>query len=90
MFYICHCRCFDPGDWKSIQVNDSAGHVVHSCVVAVQDLVDSLLQGHIQLRHLQMCLKYKEPFKRLYLQCMNPHKLLHHKQPLIVNCGYNI
>ncbi|XP_026171361.1 E3 ubiquitin-protein ligase rnf213-beta isoform X2 [Mastacembelus armatus] len=56
------------GDWKSIQVDDPAGHVVHSCVVAVQSLVDSLLQGHITLGHLQTCLKYEEQFKKLYLQ----------------------
>ncbi|XP_040922673.1 E3 ubiquitin-protein ligase rnf213-beta isoform X2 [Toxotes jaculatrix] len=55
-------------DWKSIRVDDSAGHVVHSCVVAVQSLVESLLQGHVPLGHLQTCLKYKEQFMRLYLQ----------------------
>ncbi|XP_023274609.1 E3 ubiquitin-protein ligase rnf213-beta-like [Seriola lalandi dorsalis] len=56
------------GDWKSIQVDDSAGQVVHSCVVAVQSLVESLLQGHVPLGHLQTCLKHREQFKRLYLQ----------------------
>uniref|UniRef100_A0A3B4YE64 RING-type E3 ubiquitin transferase n=1 Tax=Seriola lalandi dorsalis TaxID=1841481 RepID=A0A3B4YE64_SERLL len=55
-------------DWKSIQVDDSAGQVVHSCVVAVQSLVESLLQGHVPLGHLQTCLKHREQFKRLYLQ----------------------
>ncbi|KAK2820122.1 hypothetical protein Q5P01_023081 [Channa striata] len=59
---LCH------GDWKSIQVDDSAGHVVHSCVVAVKSLVESLVQGHVPLRDLQNCLKYKEQFKKLYLQ----------------------
>lgn len=54
------------GDWKSIQVDDSAAQIVHSCVVAVQSLVESLLQGHIALGHLQTCLIYKEQFKRLY------------------------
>ncbi|XP_076616648.1 E3 ubiquitin-protein ligase rnf213-beta isoform X2 [Chaetodon auriga] len=56
------------GDWKSIQVDDTAGQVVHSCVVALQLLVESLLQGHVSLGHLQTCLKYKEQFKRLYQQ----------------------
>ncbi|XP_026207099.1 E3 ubiquitin-protein ligase rnf213-beta isoform X2 [Anabas testudineus] len=62
------------GDWKSIQVNDSAAEVVHSCVVAVQSLVNSLLEGHIQLGHLQICLKHREQFKRLYLQYMTNTK----------------
>ncbi|XP_047183572.1 E3 ubiquitin-protein ligase rnf213-beta isoform X2 [Scophthalmus maximus] len=56
------------GDWKSIQVDDSAGQVVHSCVVAVKSLVESLLLGHVALGHLQTCLKHKEQFKKLYLQ----------------------
>ncbi|XP_070782783.1 E3 ubiquitin-protein ligase rnf213-beta [Enoplosus armatus] len=56
------------GDWKSIQVDDSAGQVVRSCQAALQSLVESLLQGHVPLGHLQTCLKYKEPFKRLYQQ----------------------
>ncbi|XP_071319372.1 E3 ubiquitin-protein ligase rnf213-beta isoform X2 [Trachinotus anak] len=56
------------GDWKSIQVDDSAGQVVHSCVVALQSLMESLLQGHVALGHLQTCLKHKDQFKRLYLQ----------------------
>ncbi|XP_069374050.1 E3 ubiquitin-protein ligase rnf213-beta isoform X2 [Paralichthys olivaceus] len=56
------------GDWRSIWVDDSAGQVVHSCVVAVQSLVESLLRGQVALGHLQTCLKYKEQFKRLYLQ----------------------
>uniref|UniRef100_A0A3B5AGX5 RING-type E3 ubiquitin transferase n=1 Tax=Stegastes partitus TaxID=144197 RepID=A0A3B5AGX5_9TELE len=64
-------------------VDDTAGHVVHSCVEAVQALVTSLLQGDVPLGHLQTCLKYKEQFKRLYQQCTNPHELLHHKQPSV-------
>ncbi|XP_053269183.1 E3 ubiquitin-protein ligase rnf213-beta isoform X1 [Pleuronectes platessa] len=56
------------GDWRSIQVDDSAGQVVHSCVVAVGSLVESVLQGHVALGHLQTCLKHKEQFKKLYLQ----------------------
>uniref|UniRef100_A0A8D3DYF2 Ring finger protein 213b n=1 Tax=Scophthalmus maximus TaxID=52904 RepID=A0A8D3DYF2_SCOMX len=56
------------GDWKSIQVDDSAGQVVHSCVVVVKSLVESLLLGHVALGHLQTCLKHKEQFKKLYLQ----------------------
>ncbi|XP_029383406.1 E3 ubiquitin-protein ligase rnf213-beta [Echeneis naucrates] len=55
-------------DWKAIQVDDSAGHVVHSSVEALRSLVDSLLQGSVALGHLQTCLKHKEQFKRLYLQ----------------------
>ncbi|GLD63194.1 E3 ubiquitin-protein ligase rnf213-beta-like protein [Lates japonicus] len=55
-------------DWKSIRVDDSAGQIVHSCVVTVQSLVESLLQGHVTLGHLQTCLKFKEQFKRLHLQ----------------------
>ncbi|XP_059181122.1 E3 ubiquitin-protein ligase rnf213-beta [Centropristis striata] len=56
------------GDWKQIQVDDAAGTVVHSCISALQGLVESLLQGHVRLGHLQSCLKYKEEFKRLHLQ----------------------
>ena len=56
-------------------MDDSAGQVVHSCVVAVRSLVESLLQGHVALGHLQTCLRYKEQFKKLYLQCMNLHQL---------------
>ncbi|XP_034426662.1 E3 ubiquitin-protein ligase rnf213-beta-like [Hippoglossus hippoglossus] len=56
------------GDWKQIRVDDSAGQVVHSCVVAVRSLVESVLQGHVALGHLQTCLKNKEQFKKLYLQ----------------------
>ncbi|XP_067343642.1 E3 ubiquitin-protein ligase rnf213-beta isoform X4 [Channa argus] len=56
------------GDWMSIQVDDYAGQVVHSCVVAVQSLVESLLQGHVALRDMQSCLKYKVQFKKLHLQ----------------------
>lgn len=58
------------GDWKSIRVDDSAGQVVHRCVLAVRSLVESLLRGHVLLGHLQSCLKYKEQFRRLYQQCM--------------------
>ncbi|XP_070707447.1 E3 ubiquitin-protein ligase rnf213-beta [Pempheris klunzingeri] len=56
------------GDWRSIRVDDSAGQVVHSCLVALQSLVESLLQGHVPLGHLLTCLKYKEQFKRLHQQ----------------------
>ncbi|XP_054899206.1 E3 ubiquitin-protein ligase rnf213-beta [Poeciliopsis prolifica] len=54
--------------WKSIQVDDMAGQVVHSCVEAVHRLVASLLEGSVFLGHLQTCLKYREQFKRLYQQ----------------------
>ncbi|XP_051273053.1 E3 ubiquitin-protein ligase rnf213-beta isoform X1 [Dicentrarchus labrax] len=56
------------GDWKSITVDDTAAQVVHSSVIALQSLVESLLQGHVPLGHLRTCLKYKEQFKRLYQQ----------------------
>lgn len=59
------------GDWKSIQVDDTALQVVHNCLAALQSLVESLLQGHVPLGHLQTCMKYKEQFKRLYQQCMD-------------------
>ena len=52
-------------------MDDAAGQVVHSCVTELQSLVDSLLQGHVPLGHLQTCLKHKEQFKKLHLQCMN-------------------
>ncbi|XP_072229611.1 E3 ubiquitin-protein ligase rnf213-beta isoform X2 [Leuresthes tenuis] len=55
-------------EWRSIQVDDTAGQVVHSCVEAVQTLVVSLLEGHVTLGHLQTCLKHREQFKKLYLQ----------------------
>ncbi|KAM4524138.1 E3 ubiquitin-protein ligase rnf213-beta isoform 2-T2 [Odontesthes bonariensis] len=55
-------------EWRSIQVDDAAGQVVHSCVEAVQTLVASLLEGHVTLGHLQTCLKHREEFKKLYLQ----------------------
>ncbi|XP_034715873.1 E3 ubiquitin-protein ligase rnf213-beta isoform X2 [Etheostoma cragini] len=61
-------------DWKSIQVDDTAGQVVHSCQTALQTLVDALLQGHVVLGHLQSCLKYKEQFKRLHQQYKNNNK----------------
>lgn len=57
-------------------MDDSAGHVVHTCVEAVESLVESLLQGHVALGHLQTCLKYREQFKKLYLQCTDTHTLL--------------
>ncbi|XP_028287710.1 E3 ubiquitin-protein ligase rnf213-beta isoform X2 [Parambassis ranga] len=56
------------GDWKSIQVDDTAGQVVHSCVVEVHSLVESLLQGHVPLGHLMTCLNNKDQFKRIYKQ----------------------
>ncbi|XP_051795751.1 E3 ubiquitin-protein ligase rnf213-beta [Acanthochromis polyacanthus] len=56
------------GDWRSIQVDDTTGHVVHSCVEAVHTLVASLLQGDVALGHLQTCLKHREQFKKLYQQ----------------------
>ncbi|XP_037610034.1 E3 ubiquitin-protein ligase rnf213-beta isoform X1 [Sebastes umbrosus] len=55
-------------DWKSIRVDDTAGEVVHSCLTALHSLVESLLQGHVPLGHLQTCLKYKDKFKRLHQQ----------------------
>ncbi|XP_029311958.1 LOW QUALITY PROTEIN: E3 ubiquitin-protein ligase rnf213-beta [Cottoperca gobio] len=55
-------------DWKLIRVDDAAGQVVHSCLTALHSLVESLLQGHVSLGHLQTCLKYKEQFKRLHQQ----------------------
>lgn len=57
------------GDWKSIQVDDTAGSVIHSSLAALQSLVESLIQGHVPLGHLQTCLIYKEQFKRLHQQC---------------------
>lgn len=57
-------------------MDDAAGHVVHSCLTELQTLVESLLQGHVPLGHLQTCLRYKEQFKRLHQQCMNLNK--HH------------
>lgn len=59
------------GDWNSIQVDDTAMRVVHSCLAALQSLVESLFPGHVPLGHLQTCMKYKEQFKRLYQQCMD-------------------
>nr|XP_046232923.1 E3 ubiquitin-protein ligase rnf213-beta [Scatophagus argus]XP_046232924.1 E3 ubiquitin-protein ligase rnf213-beta [Scatophagus argus] len=56
------------GDWKSIHVDDTAGHIVHSSLTALHSLVESLLLGHIPLGHLQTCMKHKEQFKRLYQQ----------------------
>ncbi|XP_028423038.1 E3 ubiquitin-protein ligase rnf213-beta isoform X2 [Perca flavescens] len=61
-------------DWKSIQVDDTAGQVVHSCLTALQSLVDALLQGHVVLGHLQSCLKHKEQFKRLHQQYKKNNK----------------
>uniref|UniRef100_A0A087YL98 Ring finger protein 213b n=1 Tax=Poecilia formosa TaxID=48698 RepID=A0A087YL98_POEFO len=54
--------------WTSVQVDDTAGQVVHSCVEAVRLLVASLLEGSVSLGHLQTCLKYREQFKQLYQQ----------------------
>lgn len=56
------------GDWTSIQVDDAAALIVHNCVTALKSLVDSLLQGHVALGHLQTCLKYKKQFKQLHQQ----------------------
>ncbi|XP_028991062.2 E3 ubiquitin-protein ligase rnf213-beta [Betta splendens] len=55
-------------EWRSVRVDDSAGQVVQRCVVAVQSLVESLLQGHVLVGQLQDCLKYKEQFSRLHQQ----------------------
>ncbi|XP_054605449.2 E3 ubiquitin-protein ligase rnf213-beta isoform X2 [Nothobranchius furzeri] len=55
-------------DWRSIQVDDTAGQVVHSCVEAVHSLIQSLLEGSVSLGDLQSCLKYQEQFRRLYQQ----------------------
>ncbi|KAM4715158.1 LOW QUALITY PROTEIN: E3 ubiquitin-protein ligase rnf213-beta [Anableps anableps] len=54
--------------WRSIQVDDMAGQVVHSCVEAVHPLVVSLLEGSVSVGHLQTCLKYQDQFKRLCQQ----------------------
>ncbi|XP_043958780.1 E3 ubiquitin-protein ligase rnf213-beta isoform X1 [Gambusia affinis] len=54
--------------WNLIQVDDTAGQVVHSCVEAFHLLVASLLEGSVSLGDLQTCLKYQEQFKRLYQQ----------------------
>lgn len=56
-------------------MDDTAAQVVHSCLAALHSLVESLLQGHVPLGHLQSCLRYKEQFKRLHLQCMNPNMI---------------
>lgn len=58
------------GDWRSIHVDDTAGQVLQSSLEALQSLVESLLQGHVALGHLQTCLKFKEQFKTLY-RCMD-------------------
>ncbi|XP_037836891.1 E3 ubiquitin-protein ligase rnf213-beta isoform X2 [Kryptolebias marmoratus] len=55
-------------DWRSIQVDDTAGQVVNSGVEAVKSLFVSLLEGHVSLDHLQICLKHPEQFKRLFQQ----------------------
>lgn len=52
-------------------MDDGALQVVHSCMTALQSLVESLLEGHVLLGDLQACLKYKDQFKRLYQQCMH-------------------
>uniref|UniRef100_UPI0037E7EAB2 E3 ubiquitin-protein ligase rnf213-beta n=1 Tax=Semicossyphus pulcher TaxID=241346 RepID=UPI0037E7EAB2 len=56
------------GKWKSIRVDDAAGLVVHSSLAALQSLVESLLQGHVPLGHLQTCLKHRKQFEGLYQQ----------------------
>lgn len=55
-------------------MDDAAGLVVHSCLTALKSLVESLLQGHVPIGHLQTCLSHKEQFKKLYQQCMNLNK----------------
>ncbi|KAG8008845.1 hypothetical protein GBF38_010486 [Nibea albiflora] len=55
-------------DWRSIRLDDTAAQVVHSCLAALQSLVESLLQGHVLHGHLQSCLQYKEQFKKLHQQ----------------------
>uniref|UniRef100_A0A3Q2DU59 RING-type E3 ubiquitin transferase n=1 Tax=Cyprinodon variegatus TaxID=28743 RepID=A0A3Q2DU59_CYPVA len=55
----------------SNQVDDMAGHMVHSCLEAVHRLVVSLLEGSVSVGDLQTCLKYREQFKRLYQQKTN-------------------
>ncbi|XP_024140227.1 E3 ubiquitin-protein ligase rnf213-beta isoform X2 [Oryzias melastigma] len=61
-------------EWRSLQVDDTAGLVVHSCVEAVTALLVSLLQGNVTLGHLQTCLKHREQLKKLYQQYKkNPH-----------------
>ncbi|XP_019133291.1 E3 ubiquitin-protein ligase rnf213-beta isoform X3 [Larimichthys crocea] len=62
------------GDWKSIRMDDTAAQVVHSCLAALHSLVESLLQGHVPLGHLQSCLRYREQFKRLHLQYKRKNK----------------
>ncbi|XP_044192717.1 E3 ubiquitin-protein ligase rnf213-beta isoform X2 [Thunnus albacares] len=62
------------GDWKSIQVDDTAAEVVHRCVTALKSLVASLLQGDVPFGHLQTCLKHREQFKRLYQQYKKNNK----------------
>lgn len=63
------------GEWRSLQVDDTAGLVVHSCVEAVTALLVSLLQGNVTLGHLQTCLKHREQLKKLYQQCRSLHQL---------------
>lgn len=60
---------FISGDWGLIQVDEAAGQLVHTCLGALQSLVESLLQGDVLLGNLQTCLKYKDQFKQLYKQC---------------------
>ncbi|KAM7381116.1 hypothetical protein PAMA_012108 [Pampus argenteus] len=61
-------------DWRSIKVDDAAAEVVHKCVTALKSLVESLLQGHVSLGHLQTCLRYREQFKRLHQQYKKNNK----------------
>ncbi|KAM9837888.1 LOW QUALITY PROTEIN: E3 ubiquitin-protein ligase rnf213-beta [Aulostomus maculatus] len=56
------------GNWRSIQVNDTAAEVVHRGVTTLTSLVKSLLQGNISLGDIQTCLRYRDQFKRLYHQ----------------------
>lgn len=81
-FYDGCCFVF-AGDWKSIPVDDTAGQVVHSCVVEVHSLVESLLQGHVPFGHLMTCLNNKHQFKRIYQQCMDVYSGQKYKQPFL-------
>lgn len=66
---------FISGNWRLIQVDDAAGQLVRSCVMALQSLLQSLFRGDVLLGNLQTCLKYKDQFKQLYQQCMMHHQI---------------
>ncbi|XP_020567705.1 E3 ubiquitin-protein ligase rnf213-beta isoform X2 [Oryzias latipes] len=55
-------------EWRSLQVDDTAGLVVHSCLEALTALLVALLRGSVTLGDLQTCLKYREQLKKLYQQ----------------------